>query len=396
MENVTKGVLAAAAAVALSAAFTSGAAIAQEKIKIGIVAHFSGPFAGAGKQFREGIEAYQEIKGNKAAGREIELIYRDVGGANPAAAKQAVQELIVRDKVTALGGFYLSPDAAAAVSVINETKTPAVIFNAAARTLTQQSQYFVRVGGTLYQTSTPAAEWAFKNNAKKAYIMVSDYVPGHDAQAAFKERFIKLGGAVIGEDRMALNTVDYAPFIERMANAKPDVVFFFLPNGTPATTLLRALAPRKLMDQGIKFIGLGVPDDQDLAGIGDAALGFYDTLYYAQLSPHAENKKFVETIRAKVGPDTTVTFNHAQAYDGMVVLTKMLESQAGKAFDGAAAIEAVKGFSWTGPQGPMKIDPETRNPIENIYIRRVEKVDGKLVNVIADTIPNVRDPGPGN
>jgi branched-chain amino acid transport system substrate-binding protein len=375
---------------------TSMAAQAQEKTKIGVIGHFTGPFAAAGKQYREGIEAFVAANGPKAGGREIELIYRDIGGANPAAAKQAVQELIVRDKVATLIGFYLSPDAAAAVSVLNETKTPAVILTAAARNLTQQSPYFVRIGGTLYQTASPAAEWAFKNGAKRAYIAVSDYAPGHDAQAAFKERFQKLGGQIIGEDRMALNTVDYAPFIERLANANPDVVFTFLPNGTPTTNLMRGLAARELMKKGMKFISVGVPDDPDLPGVGEAAIGFHSSLYYTHSLPHPENQKFVKLIQDKLGADSVATFQQAQAYDGMIVTYKMLESQAGKPFDGTAAIEAVKGFAWTGPQGPMKIDPETRQSIENVYIRRAERVGGRILNVVADTVQAVRDPGPGN
>jgi branched-chain amino acid transport system substrate-binding protein len=368
---------------------------AQDGVKIGVVAHFSGPFAAAGKQYREGIEAFIAANGSKAGGREIEMIYRDIGGANPAAAKQAVQELIVRDKVSVLTGFYLSPDAAAAVSVLNETKTPAVILTAAARNLTQQSPYFVRIGGTLYQTSTPAAEWSIKNGAKKAYIAVSDYAPGHDAQAAFKERFQKLGGEIIGEDRMALNTMDYAPFIERLANANPDVVFTFLPNGTPTTNLMRGLAARELMKKGMKFISVGVPDDPDLPGVGEAAIGFHSSLYYTYSLPHAENQKFVKLIQDKLGADAVTTFQQAQAYDGMTVVYKMLASQAGKPFDGTAAIEAVKGFAWTGPQGPIKIDPETRQSIENVYIRRADRVGNRILNVVADTIEAVRDPGPG-
>lgn len=388
-------VLAAVAALAMPA-MTGAPALAQEKVKIGVIGHFSGPFAAAGKQYREGIEAYVAANGPKAGGREIELVYRDVGGANPAAAKQAVQELIVRDKVISLIGFYLSPDAFAAVSVINETKTPAVVLTAAARNITQQSPYFVRVGGTLYQTSTPAADWAFKNGAKKAYIAVSDYAPGHDAQAAFRERFTKLGGEIIGDDRMALNTVDYAPFIERLASANPEVVFTFLPNGTPTTNLMRGLAARDLLKKGMKFISVGVPDDPDLPSIGDAAIGFHSSLYYTYSLPHPENKKFIAQIQKALGADAVTTFQQAQAWDGMVLTYKMLESQAGKPFDGTAAIESVKGFAWTGPQGPMKIDPETRQAIENVYIRRAEKVGGRVLNVVADTVTAVRDPFPGN
>jgi branched-chain amino acid transport system substrate-binding protein len=391
MRKATR-ILLAGAVLLMLAALSAVSAQAQEKVKIGVIAHFSGPFAAAGKQYREGIEAFLAANGTKAGGREVEMIYRDVGGANPAAAKQAVQELIVRDKVVSLIGFYLSPDAAAAVSVINETKTPGVILTAAARNLTQQSQYFVRVGGTLYQTSSPAAEWAFKNGARKAYIAVSDYAPGHDAQAAFRERFTKLGGTIIGEDRMALNTVDYAPFIERLANANPDVVFTFLPNGTPTANLMRGLAARELLKKGMKFISVGVPDDPDLPGIGDAAIGFHSSLYYTYSLPHPENQKFVAQIRKALGADAITTFQQAQAWDGMTLTFRMLESQAGKPFDGAAAIEAVKGFAWTGPEGPMKIDPETRQAIQNVYIRRAEKVNGRVLNVVADTFQAVRDP----
>ena len=383
------------AALAIPATMTVPAQ-AQEKVKIGVIGHFSGPFAAAGKQYREGIEAFVAANGDTSGGRQIELVYRDVGGANPAAAKQAVQELIVRDKVISLIGFYLSPDAFAAASVINETKTPAVVLTAAARNITQQSQYFVLVGGTLYQTSTPAADWAYKNGARKAYIAVSDYAPGHDAQAAFRERFTKLGGEILGDDRMALNTVDYAPFIERLANANPDVVFTFLPNGTPTTNLMRGLAARDLLKKGMKFISVGVPDDPDLPSIGDAAVGFHSSLYYTFSLPHPENQKFVAQIRKALGADAVTTFQQAQAWDGMVLTYKMLESQSGKPFDGASAIESVKGYAWTGPQGPMKIDPETRQAIENVYIRRAEKVGDRVLNVVADTITAVRDPFPGN
>ncbi len=391
-----KHLVTAAVATLLGLLALSGPADAQEKVKIGIVGHFSGPFAASGKQFREGVEAYTALNGAKAGGREIEMIYRDVGGANPAAARQAIQELVVRDKVAMLGGFYLSPDAAAAVAIINETKTPSVIFNAAQRDLTRQSDYFVRVGGTLYQSSTPAAEWAIKSGAKRAYIAVSDYSPGYDSQAAFKERFQKLGGEIIGEDRMALNTVDYAPFVERLANANPDIVFTFLPNGAPTANLMRGLAARELMKRGMKFISVGVPDDPDLPALGDLAIGFYSSLYYTFTLPHPENQRFVAAIQKRLGADAVTTFQQAQAFDGMTLIHRMLEAQAGKPLDGAAAINAVKGYAWTGPQGPMTIDPATRQAVENIYIRRAEPVGGRVLNVVADTYEAVREPGPNN
>ena len=388
--------MAAVAAVLGALALQAASVQAQETVKIGIVAHLSGPFAASGKQFREGIEAFTALNGTEFGGRKIELIYRDVGGANPAAARQAVQDLIVRDKVSMLGGFYLTPDALSAIPIVNETKTPMIVFNAGGRGILSKSDYVVRIGGTLYQTSSSAAEWAIKNGVKRAYIAVSDYIPGYDSQAAFKERFIERGGQIVGEDRMALNTVDYAPFVERVALAKPDVVFAFVPNGAPTAAYLRAFAARDLIHKGVKFIGLGVPDDPDLPALGNLALGLYSSLYYTSTLDQPENKKFVAAIRQKLGPDAVTVFPEAQAFDGMTLIRRMLEVQAGKPLDGAAAINAVKGYSWSGPQGPMTLDPDTRQTIQNVYIRLVQQVGDKLLNVVVDTYQGVKPQASGN
>lgn len=377
----------------LWAVFAAGGAWAQETIRVGIVAHFSGPFAVTGKQMREGIEAFQDLNGATVGGRKIEIVYRDVGGANPAAARQAVQELVVKDRVSVMGGFYLTPDAAAAAPVLNETKVPGVIFNAAGRDLVDRSKYFVRISGTLYQTSGTAAEWAHKIGRRKAYIQASDYAAGVDAREAFKERFTRLGGKIVGEDMMALNTVDYAPFVERVAAADADVVFSFVPNGAPVINYSKAFASRGLHAKGVTFISIGLPDDIDLPRIGKDALGFRNSLYYAYTLDTPENKAFVAAVRKRMGSDAIATFNQAQAFDGMRTIYRMIESQAGKRFDGDAAVEAVKGFAWTGPQGPMRIDPQTRNIVQNVYIREVKEVNGQLLNVVVDTFKEVRDPG---
>jgi branched-chain amino acid transport system substrate-binding protein len=377
----------------ITASLVAGAVHAQDTVKVGIVAHFSGPFAVIGKQFREGIEAYQSVNGSKAGGRQVQIVYRDVGGANPAAAKQAVQELVVKDQVEVLGGFYLTPDAAASIPVLNETKVPGVIFNAAGRDLVAKSKYFVRIAGTIYQTSTPAAEWAYKSGKRKAYISVSDYAPGHDAVAAFKAKFTEMGGEIVGQDLMALNTVDYAPFIERIANSNADVAFNFVPNGVPLINFSKAFAARGLKDRGVTFLSLGLPDDIDLPKIGKDAIGFKNSLYWAQSLDTPENKAFIAAIRKQLGPDAMATNPQAQAWDGMQVIYQIIASAGGKKVDGDAAIEAIKGYSWVGPEGPMKIDPQTRNIIQNMYMREVREVNGQLVNVVVDTIKDVRDPG---
>jgi len=378
--------------LALAVAFGAGATIAaaQEKIKIGIVGQFSGPFALSGKQFRQGIEVFQALNGTKAGDREIELVYRDVGGPNPANAKRQAEELIVREKAAILAGFYLSPDAFAAVSVLNETKTPGVIFVAASPPILKQSSYFIRVTSTAWQTGYPAAEWAIKQNKKRAYIVVSDFAPGHDSQVAFKTRFTALGGTVLGEDRMALNTVDYAPFVERIANAKPDVVHVFIPNGAPAVNFIKALAARELL-KTITFIGVGESDDPDLPALGESSLGYHSTLYYTATLKNDENKQFVAKLAEKF-PGEISNFAMVAAFDGMRVMYRMIESQKGKPFDGTAAIEAVKGFTWKSPRGSVTIDPATRNIIQDIHIRKVVKANGKLVNEVVDTFPAVKDP----
>lgn len=383
-------------AALLCAALVHGPAQAGEPVKIGIVGQFSGPFAEIGKEYREGIEVYAALVGMQVGDREMQIVYRDVGGANPAAARQAIQDLIVQDKVSMLGGFYLTPDATSAIQIVNETKIPTVVFNAGGRGILSKCEYMVRIGATLYQQSSSAAEWAIKNGTKRVYILVSDYTPGWDAQAGFKDRFTKLGGQVIGEDRMALNTIDYASFIERVAGAKPDAMVVFVPNGAPTANLLRAVAARNLLKQGMKFIGIGNPEDIDLPLLGDLAVGVNSELSYTASLQNPQNAKLVAFLHQKFGPNTVPEFSHAQAFDAMTLFRRMIEAQHGATFDPAAAIAAVKGYSWTGPQGPMEIDPATRQAILNIYIRQAERDGDKIINKVIATYPAVRPQPTGN
>jgi branched-chain amino acid transport system substrate-binding protein len=363
---------------------------AQEKIKIGIIGQFSGPFAEVGKQFREGVETYIAQHGDKVGGREVEVIYRDVGGANPAIAKRLAEELIVRDKVSLLGGFYLTPEASAAASVITETKTPAVIFNAASPPIVRQSPYFVRVSNTIWQDAVSAADFAYQQGKRKAYIAVGDYAPGHDVQQGFKSRFTQLGGQVIGEDRVALNTVDFSPAVERIANAKPDVIQLFIPSGTPQVNLMKALAARGLLGQGNTVIGLA--NDSDLPLFDASAVGYYSVSYYAPALDNPENRKFKEFLKKKHGESGKPTFLMVGAYDGMHIFYRMIESQAGKTFDGPAAVKAVRGYKWASPRGPAMIDADTRDIVQNEYIRRVRSANGVLENEVVQTFTNVKDP----
>jgi branched-chain amino acid transport system substrate-binding protein len=385
--------LVAAAALAMGIwSGSTGAGFAQEKIKIGMIADFTGPFAAVGTMLRQGMDTYMAMHGNKIGGREIEVIYRD---ANPATAKQVAEELAVRDKVSIFGGFALTPEAAAVASISQQAKIPTVLMVPSSPTLMKMSPYFVRSCNNMPATVMPGAEWAIKQGKRKAYIAVSDYAPGYEVQAAFKKRFEELGGKVVAEDRLPLNTVDYAPFAERIARSEADVVQVFIPPGTPSISFTRGLVAQGVMKKGTTVIGIGETDEYFLPLYDDSVLGYYSSFNYSALLTNPENVAFRAQLdkqfEGKAQPDPFVV----HGFDGMHLMYKMIESQAGKTFDGAAAVEAIKGYSWKSPRGPMSIDPETRDVVQNMYIRQVQRVDGKLANVIIDTF-NMVKPVPAN
>jgi branched-chain amino acid transport system substrate-binding protein len=367
--------------------------MARETVRIGIIGPFSGPFALQGTQFKQGIEAYRGLYGATAGDRDVEFIYRDVGGTNPAEAKRLAEELIVRNKVSLLGGFFLSPEASAAASVVTETKTPAVLFVAGALPIIRLSPYFVRAGSATATVYVTQAEWAIKRGLKRAYIAVADYAPGYDAQRAFKSRFTELGGQIIGEDRMPLSTVDYAAFAERIANAHPDVISVFVPDGSPTVSFVNALTARGfLRDKKTTMLGNAEWDDPVLHLFGDSVLGFYSVIPYAIGLPNDENKKFKAFISSHYGPQTVPNYAAVDAFDGTHLLYRMIEAQGPGAFDPEVAMRAVRGFKWQSPRGEVEIDAATRDVIQNMYVRRVEQVDGHKENVVVDTFTAVKPP----
>jgi branched-chain amino acid transport system substrate-binding protein len=378
-----------ACAIALSG--FAACAVAQETIKIGIITHDTGPFAVPGQQFRMGIETYRALHGNEVGGRKVEFIYRDVGGPNPAVAKRLAEELITRDKVSILGGFYLTSDALAAASVVNQTKTPSVLFVATSPSVLKQSQFFVRVGQHIAQSANTSATYALQHGKKKAYIAVADYAPGHDVQSAFKKTFEAGGGKVIGEDRIPLNTVDYAAFAERIKNANPDVINTFVPPGAPAVSLIKALASQGLMSKAM-VIGMGEADDSDLHLFDDSVIGFYQTLYYGETVDNPENKAFKAAMKKKFGDDARATFTATSAYDGAAAIYRMIETQRGKPFDNQALLKSLRGYSWKSPRGPVTMDADTRELVQNIYVRKTEKVNGRLNNKVVEIYPAVKAP----
>jgi branched-chain amino acid transport system substrate-binding protein len=364
-----------------------GGASAQETVKVGIVGPLAGPFAVMGEQWRQGVESYLAQHGDTAGGRKIEVIYRDTGG-DPSKAKQLVQELVVRDKVSFLGGFGLSPEASAAAPIVNQAKIPTFLSHVASPALMSQSPYFIRMGQNIATPAQVAGAWALKNGKKTAYIAVADYAPGIAMQEAFRTYFSDRDGKIVGEDRIPLNTVDFSPFAERIAATKPDIVAIFVPPGAPAVGFVKALAARGVMKTSI-VIGQGEAEDPDLHLFDDAIKGFHSSIYYSSILDNPENTAFLATLKQKFGQDTLPSTFTLGAYDTMALVFKLLDAQAGQELNGPKEMEILKGYSWSSPRGKVTLDPATREPIENFVIREVQQTPAGYRNVVIDTFPQV-------
>ncbi len=358
-------------------AFASFGAAAQT-VKVGIVGPFSGPFAHYGTLFKNGAEAYIASQGGKLAGKGVELIYRDTGGPNPGGTKNLVQELIVKDKVDYLGGFVFTPNAFAVAPLIQQSQTPTVIFNAATSAITDKSEFFIRTSYTLWQVTVPLAQWAAKQGTKKVVTAVTDYGPGIDAEAAFKSEFGKQGGSVVESIRMPIATTDFAPFVQRIKASGAQAVYTFLPGGPPNLGFVKAYNENGLAKAGIEFLGTAEMDEYDLPKFGDAALGLTTAFHYSGAHESAANKKFIEALK-KRDPNAVANYAAVGAWDGMYVIHKMIEATGGQK-DGLKAIAAARTLQWESPRGPVRIDPKTRHIVQNVYLRKVEKVGGVLVN----------------
>jgi branched-chain amino acid transport system substrate-binding protein len=384
-------VLGALAALVLCA--SARAVRAEEPVRVGILLELSGPFAAQSKQIANGIKAYVKAHGDTVAGRKVEVIMKDTTGPAPDLAKRLAQELVTRDKVSFLGGFVLTPNAMAVAPVATEAKVPTIIMNAASSVVTTKSPYFARVSFTLPQVTAPLAEWAAKHQLKRVYTLVSDYGPGNDAEATFRKVFEANGGQVVGSVKVPLKNPEFAPFIQRIKDSKPEAVFIFVPAGEASVGLMKAFADRGLAKAGIKLIGTGdLTDDDVLPAMGDAALGVITTHQYSAAHKSPDNDAFKKAYAQVAGPGARPSFMAVGGWDGMQLIYEVLRKQSGKV-DGDAAMKIIKGMAINSPRGPITVDPVTRDIVQNVYLRKVEKLDGKLYNVEVETIPNVKDPG---
>ncbi len=384
-----KLVLAAASAAAVIAA---GAAHA-ETIKIGHISNFSGPFAVWGKQFSQAIKAYQKVHGDSVNGNKIEVIYRDVGAVNPAKARQLAEELILREKIKVLTGFSLTPNALSVAEIITEAKMPTVIMNAATSMITCKSPYYVRVSMTVQQFIKPMPEYMVKKmNIKSAYVIVADYAPGHDAEAIFLSEFQKAGGKVLGKDRFPLSTTDFAPFLERAAASNPDSVYIFSPAGTPSISIISEFAKRGLKAKGVKLVGSGEIQEIFLAAIGDNVEGTYSSNHYTASNNTPANLLLRKTLVEMFGKDAIPDIGSTAAWDGMDLIYGAIK-KLGPKFTAEQFVEFSKSFKFNSPRGEgVRIDPQTRDMINNVDIRVVEKKDGRLTNKVVETFKDVKDP----
>jgi len=370
-----------------------GTASAQNVVRLGLVSSFSGPFAEYGQQMLNGMRAYMKLHGDTVAGKKIEIIQRDDGGPAPEVAKRLAQELVTRDNVDILVGFGFTPNALAVAPIASEAKKPMVIMNAATSIITTKSPEIVRVSMTLPQVTQPMAEWAAKNGIKRAYTVVADYAPGLDAEKTFIEAFKKAGGEIVGSVRAPLQNPDYGPFIQRVKDAKPDAVFLFLPAGAPGVAFLKGYEERGLKEVGIKLLATGdITDDTVLDAMGSPAIGLITSFHYSADHRSPENEAFKKAYAEVSGTKMRPNFMAAAGYDGMALIFEALKKTNGST-DADKLLAAMKGAKWTSPRGPVMIDPETRDIVQTVYIRKVEKVGNELYNVEFDKFPDQKDPG---
>jgi branched-chain amino acid transport system substrate-binding protein len=383
--------LRSAAAIAVMG-LSAAAAHAEDTIKVGLIAAFSGPFADYGKMMEAGIKTYMKEHGDKVGGKRVELIIRDTTGPSPEIAKRLAQELVTRDKVDFLAGFGLTPEALAVAPVAEQSKTPMIVMNAATSVVTAKSSYIARVSMTLPQVSFPMADWAIKNNIRKVVTIVADYGPGIDAEGAFKNTFVKGGGQIVESIRSPLRNPEFAPFVQRIKDAKPEAVFVFVPAGEQGIAFMKSYRERGLAEAGIKVIATGdLTDDHVLAAMGDATLGVITSFHYSAAHDSPENKAFIKRF-AEANPGAgRPNFMAVAAYDGIGAIYEVAKKLNGK-IEGDKAMAILKGMKINSPRGPIMIDAETRDVVQTVYIRKVEKVNGEPYNVEFDKFANVKDP----
>jgi len=378
-----------AAACAAAMLTGAGGAQAEDSVKIGFILPMTGQQQSTGKQEAAAVKLFMAQQGDTVAGKKVELIIKD-DAAVPDNTKRIAQDLIVNDKVTFLAGFGVTPAAMSVAPLATEAKTPEIVTAAGTSIITEKSPYIARTSFTLAQSTVPMADWAAQNGIKKVVSMVSDYAPGADAAKSFAGEFTAKGGQILESITFPLANPDFAPFLQRAADQKPDAIFVFVPSGQGAA-FVKQFVDRGLDKAGIKIIGPGdVTDDDQLNSMGDAVIGTVTAHFYSADHDSPANKAFVAAFK-KANDGMRPNFMAVSAYDGMHLIYEAVKKAGGKT-DGDSLIAAIKGMAWESPRGPISIDPDTRDIIQTVYIRKVEKKNGELYNVEFASFPAVKDP----
>ncbi|ROR26484.1 amino acid/amide ABC transporter substrate-binding protein (HAAT family) [Comamonas sp. BIGb0124] len=378
-----------AALAALGATLAQPGWAQDSTFKVGLILPMTGQQASTGRQVEAAARLYIAQHGDTVAGKKIELIVKDDTGL-PDVSRRLAQELVIKDKVGVLAGFGLTPLALAVAPVATQSKTPLLVMAAATSSITEASPYVLRTSFTLPQAAVVIADWAPKNGIKKVVSLVSDYGPGVDAEKFFSEQFKKNGGEVVESLRVPLRNPDFAPFLQKVRDAKPDALFVFVPSGAGAA-IMKQFVERGMDKAGIKLIGTGdLTDDDQLNDMGDGALGVVTAHHYSAYHPSDLNRQFVEAFK-KANNNLRPNFMAVGGYDGMHAIYEALKASKGEGSD--ALLKGFKGLSFESPRGTVTIDPETRDVVHDVYLRKVERKDGQLYNVEFDVVKAVKDPG---
>jgi branched-chain amino acid transport system substrate-binding protein len=368
----------------------ASSASAQQPIKIGLIMPYSGQFADTATQMDNAIKLYVKQKGDTVAGRKIEFIRKDTGGIAPEVAKRLAQELVVRDKVDILAGFVLTPNALAAGDVSAEAKKFMVVMNAATAIITTKSPYMARTSLTVPQLNETFGAWAYKSGIRKMYTMVSDFGPGHDAEAGFQRGFKEAGGIIVGSVRFPVANPDFSAFVQRAKDLNPEGIYVWVPGGVQPAAIGKTLAERGIDPKKTKILGQGeLTEEEARKSMGDASLGIITVYHYDPNHDSRANREFVKAFNAEYKRNPNIY--SIGGYDGIHLIYEVLKKTGGKT-DAEALVAAAKGMKWESPRGPISIDPETRDIVQTVYIRRVDKVGGQLLNVEFDKVENVKDP----
>ncbi len=378
----------AAALTGLIAALSTGA-FAEDSVKVGVLVGYSGISSLSGQQTDAAIKLFQKKYGEAPGGKKIELIRRDTTGPNPEVAKRLVQEAVTRDKARILIGPDFTPNTLAAAPIVTEAKVPTMVIGAATTGIIEKSPYFTRTFFATPQQCKPLAPYAVKNNWKKVYVMVADFAPGHDCEKYYTSALTEAGGTVVGNVRIPLSNPEFSAYMQRIKDSKPDALFIFMPLGEPSIGALRAVNDSGLKASGVKILAVGdTTDETYVDAVGDAALGTITTGIYSTQHDSAMNKEFVKDFEALNGKSPRIGWTAISIWDAFRLVYDGLAAQSGSSFDPDKFMAFVHGRSFESPRGPITIDKTTGDIIQNIYIRRTDKIDGVLQNVEIATLPN--------